>query len=415
MTEATKAQPVRKAAGQAGKAVREGPGKAVQAAGRKAKQAGEQASGGGNPIKAGLRKLGQAATHYALSSVTNKVEGVTGRLSDFAEGSGGNLLGAVTGSDKSIGGSAMAGAAKGALKGVVGKLKGGKGQGGKKLKVTNIVETIDVGAPIRVVYNQWTQFGEFPSFMKKVEAVNQESDEKLTWKAQILWSHREWKSTISEQVPDERIIWRSEGAKGYVDGAVSFHELTPDLTRVMVTLEYHPKGFFEGTGNLWRAQGRRARLELKHFARHVMTQVMLHPDEIADGGWRGEIRDGEVVKDHDTAVQEEQESAGEQEEEEPEEGEPEDEYEEEEEPEEEPEKGEPEDEYEEEEEPEEEPEKGEPEDEYEEEEEPEEEPEKGEPEDEYEEEEEPEEEPEEEERPRARRAPVRRRTASRSG
>ncbi|TDD17651.1 SRPBCC family protein [Nonomuraea diastatica] len=373
MTEATKAQPVRKAAGQAGKAVREGPGGAAEAVGQKAKQS----SGGGNPVKSGLRKLGQAATHYALSSVTNKVEGVTGRLSDFAEGGGGNLLGAVTGSDTSVGGSAVAGAAKGALKGMVGKLgKGGKGQGGK-LKVTNIVETIDVGAPIRVVYNQWTRFGDFPSFMKKVEAVNQESDEKLTWKAQILWSHREWKSTIREQVPDERIIWRSEGAKGYVDGAVSFHELTPDLTRIMVTLEYHPQGFFEGTGNLWRAQGRRVRLELKHFVRHVMTQVMLHPDEIVEGGWRGEIRDGEVVKDHDTAVQEEQESAGEQAEEEPGKGEPEDEYEEEEE------------------------------------EEPEEKPGKGEPEDEYEEEEE--EEPEEEERPRPRRAPVRRRMASRSG
>ncbi|MEO3799226.1 SRPBCC family protein [Nonomuraea sp. B1E8] len=397
MTETTKAQPLRKAAGKAGKAVREGPGRAVETAGQTAKQAGEQVSGGGNPIKSGLRKLGKAATHYALSSVTNKVEGVTGRLSDFAEGNGGNLISAVTGSDKSVGGSAVAGAAKGAFKGLVGKLgKGGKGQGGTKLKLTNIVETIDVGAPIRIVYNQWTQFQDFPSFMKKVEAVNQESDEKLTWKAQIFWSHREWKSTIREQVPDERIIWRSEGAKGYVDGAVSFHELTPDLTRIMVTLEYHPKGFFEGTGNLWRAQGRRVRLELKHFARHVMSQVMLHPDEIAEGGWRGEIRDSEVVKDHDTAVQEEQESAGEQEgEEELEEGEPEDEYEEEEE-EEEPEKGEPEDEYEEEEEPE----KGEPEDEYEEEE---------------EEEEEPEEEPEEEERPRARRAPVRRRTASRSG
>jgi hypothetical protein len=86
----------------------------------------------------------------------------------------------------------------------------------------------------------------------------------------------------------------------------------------MVVLEYHPQGLFEKTGNIWRAQGRRARLEIKHFARHVMTQCLLHPEEAADEGWRGEIRNSQVVKDHETALQEEQAEpeAGEGEEEE---------------------------------------------------------------------------------------------------
>ena len=68
---------------------------------------------------------------------------------------------------------------------------------------------------------------------------------------------------------------------------------TPDLTRVVAVLEYHPKGLFEKTGNLWRAQGRRVRLELKHFQRQVMTDTVLHADDV--DGWQGEIRDGEVV------------------------------------------------------------------------------------------------------------------------
>jgi hypothetical protein len=135
--------------------------------------------------------------------------------------------------------------------------------------------------------------------MKKVELMEQEEDEKLTVKAQIFWSHRTWRSTIIEQIPDHLIVWRSEGDKGYVDGAVTFHELSPDLTRILVVLEYHPQGLFEHTGNLWRAQGRRARLELKHFQRHVMTHTILNPDEVE--GWRGEIRDGEIVRGHDEA------------------------------------------------------------------------------------------------------------------
>ncbi|HEX4813084.1 MAG TPA: SRPBCC family protein [Nonomuraea sp.] len=250
-------------------------------------------------LTAALQDLAVAVAERALSSVIGKVEGMSGRLTDYAEGGGSNLLGAIIpkgDSGKSIGGSAITGAAKGALKGAFGALfKRGKGSGAKTLKVTNIVESIDIGAPRRVVYNQWTLFRDFPTFMKKIENVDQESDEKLAWKAQIFWSHRAWRSTILEQVPDERIMWRSEGDKGYVDGAVSFHEILPDLTRVIVVLEYHPKGLFEHTGNLWRAQGRRVRLELKHFARHVMSHVMLHPDEVAKSGWRGEIHEGEVT------------------------------------------------------------------------------------------------------------------------
>jgi uncharacterized membrane protein len=181
--------------------------------------------------------------------------------------------------------------------------KGGKGGKGK-LKVTNIVESIDVGVPIDVAYNQWTQFTDFPKFSKKVENVDQVEDEKLHWKAQIFWSHREWDADIVDQIPEERIVWRSKGQKGHVDGAVTFHELAPNMTRILLVLEYHPQGLFEHTGNIWRAQGRRARLELKHFRRHVMTNAILHPDEIE--GWRGVIEDGEVVQDHEEALAEEE-------------------------------------------------------------------------------------------------------------
>jgi hypothetical protein len=195
--------------------------------------------------------------------------------------------------------------------GLFGKSKG-KGGGKQKLKVTSIIESIDVGVPIELAYNQWTQFSQFPTFMKKVESVEQADDNKLNWKAQILWSHRTWEATILEQEPEDKIVWRSKGAKGHVDGAVTFHELAPNLTRIVLVLEYHPQGLFERTGNIWRAQGRRARLELKHFQRHVMSNTLLHPDDVE--GWRGEIHDGDVVKDHETAVSEERDERDERDE-----------------------------------------------------------------------------------------------------
>ncbi|MEV4718336.1 SRPBCC family protein [Micromonospora noduli] len=260
-----------------------------------------------------VRNLAGAIGDRAVSVVTERITGATGRLSEYArQGGGPGLIAAATGAQKlAEGGSPVkamlhAGVAGGKEKvmSALGRTGGGKG-GGKKKKVTNIVETIEVGVPVRAAYNQWTQFGDFPSFMKKVENVDTDSDEKLTWKAQVFWSHRTWESTIVRQVPDKLIHWRSKGEKGSVDGTVSFHEVTPDLTRILVVLEYHPQGLFEHTGNLWRAQGRRVRLELKHFVRHVMTEVVLDPDQVE--GWRGEIRDSQVVKDHETGLREERE------------------------------------------------------------------------------------------------------------
>ena len=271
-------------------------------------------------LKSEFRNLLGAVGERTLESVRDKVGDTAGRLTEYAENGGGpGLMAAASGvkslsegksPTRAVAGAGLTGA-KEKVKGMFGGggngSKDGKGSG-KKLKVTNIVETTDVGVPVRVAYNQWTQFREFPSFMKKVESAEQESDEKLNWRAQIFWSHRNWESTILKQTPDEMIVWRSKGEKGYVDGSVTFHELAPSMTRILLVLEYNPQGFFEQTGNLWRAQGRRARLELKHFRRHVMTQVILDPDSVE--GWRGVIEDGEVVKDHETALKEEQSEEG---------------------------------------------------------------------------------------------------------
>jgi uncharacterized membrane protein len=249
-----------------------------------------------------------------LSSASDRVGGLTDKLSGLGDGAGATGKAVAKAGEKTAEGKSplMAGLSAGAegLKSKVGEaLGGGKGgKGGKKTKVTNIIEQIDVGAPVDVVYNQWTQFQDFSNFMKKVEGVDQKEEQKLTFKAQVLWSHRTWEATIVDQVPDQQIVWRSNGNKGHVDGAVTFHELAPNLTRVLVVLEYHPQGLFERTGNLWRAQGRRVRLELKHFRRHVMTEAMLHPDDI--DGWRGEIHDSKVAKSDEDARNEQDDDGG---------------------------------------------------------------------------------------------------------
>jgi uncharacterized membrane protein len=269
-------------------------------------------------LKSEASGLVSALGDRALASVRERLQGTNGRLAQYVEGGAGpGLLAAVTGARNLAEGKSPARSMLGAgmsfmREKISGIFRRGRRGGQRKLKLTNIVESLDVGVPIRLTYNQWTQYSDFPKFTKKVENVDQNKNEetKTNWKAQVFLSHRTWEATVIDQVPDDRIIWRSKGQKGHVDGAVTFHELAPNLTRVLLVMEYHPQGLFERTGNLWRAQGRRTRLEFKHFRRHMMTEGILHPDEIE--GWRGTIHDGEVVESHEDAVAREEKEGAQQ-------------------------------------------------------------------------------------------------------
>ncbi|MFJ9397254.1 SRPBCC family protein [Streptomyces californicus] len=238
--------------------------------------------------------------HRLGDSVSKLAEpgGAGGALKSLAKG------GQALGEGKSPGQAALSAGASHLKDTVKDKVKGlfGKGRksGGGKSKSVTIVEDIDVGVPVREAYDQWTQFQEFSSFAKGVVSVEKADDTTSNWKVKVAKSTRSWKANVTEQVPDERITWTTEGAKGTVKGVVTFHAVTDDLTRVLLVLEYFPKGLFEKTGNIWRAQGRRARLDLKLYRKFIMMR-----GEATDS-WRGEIRDGEVVVSHDEAIEEEE-------------------------------------------------------------------------------------------------------------
>ncbi|MFE3038061.1 SRPBCC family protein [Streptomyces canus] len=301
-------------------------------------------------LKAEVQEYLSAQVQRMLVGVGHKLGETTGKLNDIAEGnSPGFAKLALDGGKKLAEGkgplrSALelgAGKAKDSVVGAFKNLGGGKGKkkGGVGQKPTVIIEFIDVGVDLRTAYDQWTQYQDFSTFAKGVKSANRADDTHSDWQAKIWWSNRSWKATTTEQVPDQRIQWTSEGAKGTTKGVVTFHKLADNLTRVLLVIEYYPSGLFEKTGNIWRAQGRRTRLDLKHFARFITLKGE------AEDGWRGEIQDGEVVKSHEDAVAEEEEEAqGTEEEDEEEQEGPDAEYETEDEPEEE---GEPEDEYEE--------------------------------------------------------------------
>ncbi|MFI1733353.1 SRPBCC family protein [Streptomyces acidicola] len=280
-------------------------------------------------LKAEAQEYLAAQAQRLLVGAGRRLGQATVKLNDIAEGNSpglGKL--ALDGGRKLVEGkgplrSALelgAGRAKDNVVGALKSLGGGKakGKGRSGHKPTVIMESIDIGVPLRTAYDQWTQYQTFSTFAKGVKSARRDDDTHSDWQLKVWWSNRSWKAHTTEQVPDDRISWVSEGAKGTTKGVVSFHRLGENLTRVLLLIEYYPSGFFEKTGNIWRAQGRRARLDLKNFARFITLRGE------AEDGWRGEIRDGDVVRSHEDAVAEEEYEEGEEGEEPEEPEEPED-------------------------------------------------------------------------------------------
>ncbi len=154
--------------------------------------------------------------------------------------------------------------------------------------MSRIVETIDVEVPVRVVYDQWTQFEEFPRFMDGVKSVQQLNDTTLAWNADINGVDRSWRAEITEQEPDTVVAWHStSGAKN--DGRVSFEPIDGSRTRVTLEIDVEPEGAVEKAGDALGFVQRQVEGDLKRFKEYIESRGA------PTGGWRGEVEGGQKV------------------------------------------------------------------------------------------------------------------------
>jgi len=148
--------------------------------------------------------------------------------------------------------------------------------------MARIEKSIDVNVPVRVAYDQWTQFEDFPKFMEGVESVKQLDDKRLHWRAKIGGVVEEWDAEIAEQIPDKRIAWRSTSGAPNA-GVVTFHRLSDDRTRIMLQLDYQPQTWSERLGDLLGFMSRRVEGDLERFTSFIAGR------QAPTGAWRGEI------------------------------------------------------------------------------------------------------------------------------
>jgi uncharacterized membrane protein len=144
-----------------------------------------------------------------------------------------------------------------------------------------IEKSVTVDRPLRDVYDQWTQFEEFPRFMEGVKEVRQLDDAHLAWRAEIGGREEAWEAEITHQEPDGRIAWRN--TSGPYNAGLATFQPAGDGTRVTLRLDYEPTGFLEKLGDALGFVSRRVEGDLERFKRFVEERGA------PTGGWRGGI------------------------------------------------------------------------------------------------------------------------------
>jgi uncharacterized membrane protein len=147
---------------------------------------------------------------------------------------------------------------------------------------SSVQESVEVDVPVSTAYNQWTQFEDFPKFMASVIEVRQQGDTHLHWKANVAGKVKEWDAEITEQIPDQRIAWRSTGGPRN-SGVVTFHRLSDSRTKVTLQMEYQPETTGEKIADSLGGVKLTAKGNMQRF------KDLIEGRGVETGAWRGTV------------------------------------------------------------------------------------------------------------------------------
>jgi uncharacterized membrane protein len=109
----------------------------------------------------------------------------------------------------------------------------------------HVVHSCLIGKSQQELYDYWRKLENLPGIMSHLESVRVIDDRRSHWTASappIVGGTIEWEAEIVEDVPNERIAWRSLPGSGVDNqGSVQFMKMPGDRgTAVRVELEYRP-------------------------------------------------------------------------------------------------------------------------------------------------------------------------------
>ncbi len=113
-----------------------------------------------------------------------------------------------------------------------------------------ITKSIIVKADIKDVYNAWSNFENFPQFMKNLKSVQKMGDRSSLWELKgPMGVPVRWEAETTMKDPDKRIGWNTkdnEGGNLTTSGQVTFNELPNREVEIVATVHYLTKAGLTG-------------------------------------------------------------------------------------------------------------------------------------------------------------------------
>lgn len=148
--------------------------------------------------------------------------------------------------------------------------------------MSTITESVDVKVDVSTAYNQWTQFESFPRFMDGVDEIRQLDDTHTHWTISVAGAKRVFDATITEQIPDERVAWKSDSGPTHA-GVITFHRIDEDTTRVTAQMDIDPEGFVENVADKLGILDRKVKGDMERFKAFIESRGQ------ETGAWRGSV------------------------------------------------------------------------------------------------------------------------------
>jgi uncharacterized membrane protein len=164
----------------------------------------------------------------------------------------------------------------------------GAGLVGEDARPAEARAAVTVAGPAEAVYEAWRDVESFPRFMAHVTSVQVLEDGRSHWRVEAPAGTVEWDAEIVEDVPGERISWRSlPGADVETSGTVRFAPAPGDRgTEVRLELRYAAPAGRAGTlvaKLLGQEPAQQAKDDLRRFKQVLETGELARSDALPRG------------------------------------------------------------------------------------------------------------------------------------
>lgn len=144
-----------------------------------------------------------------------------------------------------------------------------KGKRAAEDGVSTVQHSIVVDLPIAAVYKQWVDFESYPEFLSAVREVKLTGEVYSRWTVAISKLSRQFLVEILEQLPEERLVWRTIEGDVWFSGDATFDAIDKQQTRVDVTVHWKPVSAVERTAAALGLAGRVVRGTLEAFKTYI--------------------------------------------------------------------------------------------------------------------------------------------------